>query len=131
MTRRLSGAAAGGAVGTAILVGVLAASPVRPDAWWVALLVVGMLLPAAAAGGAAAGLRLVRGHRVAAVARLTAVGTPVMAIFLRFAVMAVFSTSAPGVQEGVSMVLGAAAAAALAGRYTPGLDDADGATHTG
>ena len=123
MTRRLGGAAAGAAVGTTLLVGVLAASPVRPTGWWVALVILGVLLPAAA------GLRLIGGQRIAAVARLTAVGSPVMVVFLRFLVMAVFSTTAPGAQEGVAMVLGAASAAALAGRYTPGLDDADGATH--
>ena len=130
MTRRLGGAAAGAAVGTTLLVGVLAASPVRPTGWWVALVILGVLLPAAAAAGAAAGLRVIGGERIAAVARLTAVGSPVMAVFLRFFVMAVFSTTAPGAQEGVAMILGAASAAALAGRYTPGVDDADGAAHT-
>lgn len=118
--RRIGAAAVGGAVGAAAVTMAAGASSWRPAGWWVAATIVLVAVPALVAAGTWVAVRLVDRHAPAwATARLAAVGTPVLALFTQFIVVAAAGPSAMGVQQAVSLVVGAAVAAALAARFTP------------
>ena len=115
---RTAAATAGATLALAVLTIVVATSQWRPTGPLVAVGVVLLAVPAAAGAGSLAALRLAGHDDAVATARLTAAAAPVMALFTQFAITAIASTRAPGLQQGLAIVLGGAGAAAIAARFT-------------
>ncbi|HUG83267.1 MAG TPA: hypothetical protein VMM13_01815 [Euzebya sp.] len=123
MRRRVGAAAVGAGLASAVLVALLVTAAWRPTGTLLALGLLGVLVPAVAAGGVVSALRLAHAGEVAQVARLTALGTPVLVLVALFGVHAVAVDARPGAQQAAALVSGATVAAALAARFTGG--DAD------
>lgn len=118
MNRRTLAATAGGATGAALLVAALALSPARPDGFAVGLLVLGVLVPASAAAATSAALRLTGADEAPAAARLSALGAPMLTVLILFVANLAAGLDHLGVQQATAVVLGTAAAAGLAARFT-------------